>query len=283
MTALFEIENQLLLRNYSANTIKVYCYLMRQYFQFCLDQQLNPEESIKPFILSMIQMGLAVSTQNQAINAYKFYKEAVLGCEREYVEIERPFKEKRLPVVLSLEEVSRFLDELKNLKHHTLISLMYGCGLRIGEVLNLKIAEIDSKRMSIHIKQGKGKKDRIVPLPSSLLEQLRLYYKIYRPKHFLFEGTSPKTPYSTTSVRHIIKRTCKLAKIKKRVTPHTFRHSYATHLYEQGINLRSIQVLLGHNNSKTTEIYTHISNAHINNTPSPLDSLPLKPKFEHEI
>ncbi len=187
-------------------------------------------------------------------------------------------KERKLPNILSLSEVNTLLQVTKNLKHKMILTTIYACGLRVGELVNLKIEDIDGKRKTLHLKQAKGKKDRMVPIPDCLLEELREYYKLYRPKKYLFEGRNakslPKTvKYSPSSIRQFYKRSLFAANIRKKSTLHTLRHSYATHLYEKGINLRSIQVLLGHNSSKTTELYTHVSNIHINNTPSPLEFL----------
>lgn len=176
-----------------------------------------------------------------------------------------------------MKEVSRLFDVVENDKHKAILQTIYACGLRISELLHLEIAHICGDRKTFHLKGSKGKKDRIVPVPEELLVHLRIYYKKNLPHKYLFEGhgstaLNPK-PYTAASVRKLLHRAAKKAHIKKTVTPHTLRHSYATHLYENGINLRSIQVLLGHNSSKTTEIYTHVTNMHIKNTPSPLQFL----------
>jgi site-specific recombinase XerD len=273
------IEEKLLLRNYSINTRKVYLSMLKDYDAFCERESLNPENSAHEFILEMITHGKAVATQNQAINAIKFYWEHILGKPKSRIEIDRPMKTKPLPSVLSLEEVNKIFAAIENSKHLLIIKTIYGCGLRIGELCSLRIEDIDGKRMRIHIRQGKGRKDRFVPLPEDLLKSLRTYYKEYRPKEFLFEGQPEKgkedTPrmYSTTSIRAILNRATKKAGIRKRVKVHTLRHSYATHLYEHGVNLRSIQVILGHSSSKTTEIYTRVSKQHLDKLPSPLDFL----------
>ncbi len=248
------------------------------YAKFCRINNLDPKKDVNAFILDLIDKGYAISSQNQAINSVKFYWENILGYEREFIEIDRPMKERKLPEILSLEEVNLLLEVTKNLKHRMILSTIYACGLRVGELINIKIEYIDGSRKTLHIKQGKGKKDRIVPLPDCLIDELRGYYKMFKPKVYLFEGRKGKnsidsTKYSPSSIRQFFKRSLRAAKIRKKATLHTLRHSYATHLYEKGINLRSIQVLLGHESSKTTEIYTHVSNTHINNTPSPLEFL----------
>lgn len=271
------IEQKLVRRNYAKNTIETYMSFLQKFDAFCQKNQLDTSLDATPFIVNLIQKNQSLSSQNQAINAIKFYWEHVLGKPRQYIELDRPRKEKRLPQVLSLEEVDLILKHTHNIKHKTILSLIYACGLRIGEVIQLKIEDVDGHRKLIHIKRSKGHKDRLVPLPEKMLNILRAYYKIYRPHSFLFEGAKSTKeepiPYTATSCRHVLKRAVKKAGITKTVTPHTLRHSYATHLYEHGINLRSIQVLLGHSSSRTTEIYTHVSKTHLLNTPSPLDFL----------
>ncbi len=278
MTALGLIKNKLKQRNYSPSTQKTYISFLNMYAKFCRINNLDPKKDVNSFILDLIDKGYAISSQNQAINSVKFYWEYILGYEREFIEIDRPMKERKLPEILSLEEVNLLLGVTKNLKHRMILSTIYACGLRVGELINIKIEYIDGSRKTLHLKQGKGKKDRIVPLPDCLIEELRGYYKMFKPKEYLFEGRKGKNStdpvkYSATSIRQFFKRSLRAAKIRKKVTLHTLRHSYATHLYEKGINLRSIQVLLGHESSRTTEIYTHVSNMHINNTPSPLEFL----------
>ena len=275
-----QIEDKLAVRNYARNTKKTYLAFLHKFDVFCELNGLDTGLDAKPFILSLIKENHSISTQNQAINAIKFYWEQVLGKERTYISIDRPMKERTLPSVLSLTEVEAILSTIRNFKHKMVLTTIYGCGLRISELLNLKISNIDSARMSIYTKGGKGRKDRVIPLPASLLIDLRTYFQLNKPKYFLFEGIKPGTAYSATSIRNVLQKAVQNVGIKKKVTVHTLRHSYATHLYERGINLRSIQVLLVHNSSKTTEIYTHVSNTHINNTPSPLEFLSSRAKLE---
>ena len=274
------IQQLLVRKNYSPHTRRTYNSYLAMYRNYCLLHLLDPNllASGEQFITSLIHQGYAISSQNQAINALKFYWENILNQERCYIHVVRPRKEKRLPTVLSQAEVIRIFASVKNLKHPAILQTLYGCGLRIGELVNLQIKDVDSGRMFITVRRGKGFKDRTVTLPDELLQLLRSYYRQYRPSVYLFEGQASKevlepVPYSPTSVRRILYRAVKKGNIRKKVTPHTLRHSYATHLYEHGVNLRSIQVLLGHGSSKTTEIYTHVSNHHITNTPSPLSFL----------
>ena len=272
-----DVKKKMLLRNYASNSIEVYCGCLILYFRYCSEHQLNPTTDIKEFMLYLVGKKYSTSYQNQCINAVKFYREQILGLERKYIHIDRPMKEKTLPEVLSLKEINYIFKACDNLKHLMILKTIYACGLRISEVLSLELKDINSHRMTIRIRQSKRRKDRIVPIPEELIFALRDYYKVYRPFRYLFEGQyssqEEPLPYSSRSVQAILRQACQKVGIKRKITPHTLRHSYATHLYEHGINLRSIQVLLGHSSSKTTEIYTHVSNTHITNTPSPLSFL----------
>jgi integrase/recombinase XerD len=185
--------------------------------------------------------------------------------------IQRPKKEKILPNVLSENEVQLILNHTDNLKHKAILSLIYSAGLRRGELINMKINDIDSKRMYVIIRQGKGRKDRYSILSEKVLELLRRYFKEYQPKEWLFEGQFGGQ-YGASSIQHILKDAVALSKIRKKVTVHTLRHSFATHLLERGTDIRYIQELLGHQSSKTTEIYTHITQRGLGKIKSPLDN-----------
>lgn len=193
-----------------------------------------------------------------------------MGRKKEYYELHRPRKENKLPKGLSKNEVKRILTSSNNIKHKCILMLIYSAGLRRSELLNLIPTDIDSERMLIHINGAKGKKDRISLLSDNLLQLLRQYYKEYHPKQYLFEGQKGGM-YSPTSVANILKNAARKAEIKKTVTPHMLRHSFATHLLEQGTDLRYIQELLGHESSKTTEIYTHVSKKAIDKITNPID------------
>ncbi|MEK6480131.1 tyrosine-type recombinase/integrase [Catalinimonas sp. 4WD22] len=209
-----------------------------------------------------------------------YYYEQILKRPRTYYQIDRPRKEYRLPVVLSKHEVGAILKQVRNRKHHAILSTIYASGLRISEVIRLKIKDIDSKRMVLVVRQGKGKKDRQVPLSKHLLQELRTYYQEYQPKDYLFEGEKGGA-YSKSSIQQIFRRAKKAVGIQKKATVHTLRHSYATHLLESGTDLRMIQVLLGHNSVKTTEIYTHVSQRYIQSVVSPFDTLSCDVKEEN--
>ena len=187
-----------------------------------------------------------------------------------FYEIERPRKEYRLPQVISKDEVLSIINHTNNLKHKCIVQLIYGSGLRRSELLNLKVEDIDSKRMLVRIKQAKGNKDRLTLLSQNALLDLRNYYKIWKPKKYLFEGQKGNR-YSGQAVVNIIKNAAFRAKISIPVTPHMLRHSFATHLLESGVDLRQIQILLGHQSTKTTEIYTHVATNTFKTIKNPLD------------
>jgi integrase/recombinase XerD len=187
--------------------------------------------------------------------------------------IQRPRREKRLPNVLSKNEVKSILEAPTNLKHRAMLSLIYACGLRRSELLNLTLKDILSDRNLLFIRQSKGKKDRVVPISIKLIEMLRDYYKAFKPKTWLFEGQFPNTKYSEMSLAKVLKQSMLKAKVNKNVSLHWLRHSYATHLLESGTDLRYIQELLGHSSSRTTEIYTHVSTRNLQQIRSPFDDL----------
>jgi integrase/recombinase XerD len=196
----------------------------------------------------------SISQQNQIINSIKFLYENVLERKYEKVNFKRPRKEKKLPRVIDSQLIKDKISKINNLKHKTILSLCFSVGLRVSEVVNLKIEDIDSKRMLISIKNAKGKKDRFVPLSQNILNLLREYYKQYRPNEYLFNGQN-SLQYSVKSCQEIYKKY-----VDNKTSIHCLRHSSATHLLENGTDIRIIQKLLGHNNIKTTEIYTHVSN-----------------------
>lgn len=214
----------------------------------------------------------ATSTLNQAINAMKFYYGSMLKKKFVY-EVRRPRKDKKLPVVLSKGEVAKIINSVDNLKHRAILMLVYSAGLRVGEAVRLKPEDIDSKRMLIHIKGSKGRKDRYTILSETSLDVLGKYWREYKPQEWLFEGARRDRYISSRTVQHILAHACAKANIRKDISVHTLRHSFATHLLESGVDLRYIQELPGHAHSKTTEIYTHVSTKSLGKIQSPLDSL----------
>jgi integrase/recombinase XerD len=270
-----KLEEILTLRRYSLNTIKTYKYCFRDFIHYY--NRLSPDTistaQIKAFMLYLVNVkGIASSTQNQYINAIKFYYEQVLQREAQNYYWERPKLRKKLPHVFTEEEIKLLLLSIENIKHRCILLTIYSAGLRISELVNLKISDIMTSQACIHIKDAKGKKDRYTLLSNQLLLLLRNYYKEYQPDYWLFEGPTGGR-YSKSSIQKIFKRALKKSGILKPATVHTLRHSFATHLLERGVNLRYIQTLLGHSSSKTTEIYTHISNKDLSKISSPLDFL----------
>ena len=199
------------------------------------------------------------SRYNQTVCALRFLYRTTLGCDWAVTHIPFPRKQKKLPVVLSRDEAAQFLRSIKCLKHRTLLSLCYGAGLRIGEALHLKVDDIDSQRMMIRVRQAKGNKDRYVMLSPKLLELLREYWRLKRPTTWLFPSRLNNEPLNPCTLQHVCQRARQVSGIRKAVTPHTLRHSFASHLLEAGADLRTIQLLLGHNSLQTTSVYTHVS------------------------
>jgi integrase/recombinase XerD len=262
-------------KRYSSNTIKVYSDSMSTFFRYFSMKDISDisNDDLIDFNNNYIlKNNFSSSYQNQVVNAVKIYFSAIHHKKIDVELIHRPRREKVLPNVLSKEEVKAILDAPYNLKHRAMLAMIYSCGLRRGELLNLTKFDIDSKRMVVIIRMAKGKKDRIVPLSPKILNLLRDYYKSYNPKEFLFEGQSGGK-YSEKSLENVLKQSLFKARNKKPVTLHWLRHSYATHLLENGTDLRYIQDLLGHKSSKTTEIYTHVSTKNIQNIRSPFDDL----------
>ena len=260
------------LKRYANSTIRTYVSCFETFINLYNDrniQDLN-EEDIRMYLQKLIREDFSHSYINQAINAIKFYYEVVLEMPNRFYAIERPRPIEKLPKVLAKEEIMAIIDNTNNIKHRCVVSLLYSAGLRRNEILNLKLEDIDSKRMVIKVRSGKGNKDRFTILSEKLLGDLRKYFLEWRPKNFLFEGPGRKA-YSAESVSSIVKNAAKKAKIKKRVSPHMLRHSFATHLLESGTDLRYIQVLLGHRSTKTTEIYTHVATNIFLKIKNPLD------------
>ena len=266
---------KLIRKRYSPNTIKTYMSCMRSFIAEFHDQDLKTitSQQINDYILNLIRIkNISSSQQNQRISAIKFYYEQVLGRKKQYYLLTRPRKEKKLPNVLTVEEVERIIKQCRNLKHKCILMTLYSGGLRRSELINLTISDIDSQKMLIKVTNSKGGKDRYTLLSENLVKQLRDYYKLYKPKYWLFEGQGGGQ-YSATSIEKIFRKALKEANINKHATPHTLRHSFATHLLEQGISLLYIKELLGHSSTKTTEIYTHVSSRQLSKIQNPLDNL----------
>lgn len=268
--------DKLLRKRYSESTIRTYSNYFKDFVYHFRNKPLETldEKEISQYIDGLIsKYAISPSEQNQRVSAIKFYYEKVLGREKYTFTIERPRKKKSLPSVLSKNEIKQIIAQCSNLKHKCILSLIYSAGLRRSELIHLKLTSINSERGWIEIRGAKGKKDRYTLLSANILTLLRQYYKEYRPQYWLFEGNRVRTQYSASSIGKILREAAQKAGITKRVTPHMLRHSFATHLLEQGTDLRYIQELLGHGSSKTTEIYTHVSNRQIGMIKNPLDDL----------
>jgi integrase/recombinase XerD len=271
-----KFKHWLLSRRYSDRTITTYTEALKTFLTFYNQKpvaEIDNDDVIRYNNEYILNNNLSASYQNQIVNAIKLFFTTVRETKMDIDKIHRPKRDKLLPNVLSKEEVKMILYAHSNLKHKTMLSLIYACGLRCGELLALQPAHIDSKRNLILLKKAKGNKDRIVPLSPKILEMLRQYYKDYKPKNYLFEGQISGAPYDARSLQLVLKHALKKVGIQKPVTLHWLRHSFATHLLESGTDLRFIQELLGHSSSRTTEIYTHVSTKSIQQIKSPFDDL----------
>jgi len=272
---IIEFRQYLAGQRYSESTIKTYSSMLSHFFSFYKD--LKPEDvclaDIKKYNYEYIlKKNYSSSFQNQFINAIKKFYEKVYNKNLSIEDIERPRRGRILPKVLSKEEVALIIGSVRNIKHRAILSLIYSAGLRRGELINLKIRDIDSNRMLIVIRSAKGKNDRVIGLSKKILLLLRQYYKLYKPRYFLFEGQKGGK-YTGSSINHIFQSAKRHVGIKVSGGVHILRHSFATHLHESGYDIRIIQELLGHKSSRTTEIYTHISTKSIKNVVSPFDDL----------
>ncbi len=262
-------------KRYSDSTIGNYVNVLKHFFDYFKEKEFD--EITNDDIIDfndhfVIRQHYSRSFQNMFISAIKLFYKKQQNRNLEIDLIERPKKSRPLPVILSVQEIKELFNQLKNIKHRAIIGLIYSAGLRVGEVVKIQLDDIDSKRMILHIRNAKGSKDRIVGLSIEILKMLREYFKLYKPKKFLFESPYGES-YSAGSIQSIFTRAVEKTNIRKKIKIHTLRHTYATHLLEKGTDLRYIQLLLGHKSSKTTEIYTHVALKNISNIQSPFDDL----------
>ena len=249
------------LRNYAPRTIDVYVERVTRFAEHFgrSPQTLGPAE-IRAYQLFLLEhKGASWAVFNQTVCALRFVYRVSL--ERKWLVEHIPFpkQEKKLPVVLSREEVQRLLSAVENLKHRTILMTMYATGVRVSEVVALELSDVDSARMLIRVRHGKGRKDRFVPLSLTLLEHLRVYWRAYRPPRWLFASSDAQRPLSVSAVQRVCGRSAERAGLRKRVSPHTMRHCFATHLLEAGTDLKTIQVLLGHSSLRSTSVYLHVA------------------------
>jgi integrase/recombinase XerD len=274
--ALDAMQRKLEIARYSENTIDTYLNAAKKVFVRFMDKHPNDirTEDIETFQHELARAGKSNSYLNQVVNAVRYYYKDVLGDAYRVKFIERPRGERKLPKVLSEQEVAAILKAPTNLKHRCILMLIYSAGLRLGELIALERTDIIPERKQVLIRGGKGGKDRVSLLSEKLLALLQEYLRTYEPRHYLFEGPQGGK-YSDTSVQQVFKQAKKKAGVTAPASVHTLRHSFATHLLENGTDLRYIQALLGHSSSKTTEIYTHVSTKAIGKIRSPLDNLDL--------
>ena len=260
-------------RMYGKSTIETYSIFIADFLDYIKDKPLNTltNRDVELFVEDVfIPKKYSISTHRQFISALKLFKLFYPESKIEELNLIRPKKSKFLPIVLSQQEILEILRVTKNLKHRAILALIYSCGLRVGELINLELKHIDVHRFQVAIKNSKGRKDRYVNMAVSLTPLINNYIRTYSPVIYFAEGT-PSNKYTASSVRAFLRKSCKLAGITKTVTPHTLRHSYATHLLENGTDIRLIQTLLGHNKPETTMIYTHVSTRSLETISNPLD------------
>ena len=261
-----KLRDELKLRNFSHKTIKSYIYAIEQFLKFAEDKSLS-EETIREYIIKKLEKQNP-STISHNISIITFFFKIIL---KQKINIPHPKRNKSIPEVLTAEEIKKMINSVHNFKHKIIIKLLYGCGFRVSEIINLKKEDLNFNENLIHIHLAKGRKDRFVKIPNSIKEELSNYQKI-NGEDILF-ASARGGKLTTATIRKIVKNAARKAEIEKHVHPHTLRHSFATHLLEQGIDLRIIQKLLGHSDIKTTQIYLSVSNQLIKNVKSPLDNL----------
>ncbi len=260
------------IRNYSESTIGSYTNSLVQFKKWNKDNSILNKELLFEYVGYLTDTKRSYSYIKNGIMALSLYSELILGKNIKNNYLRKIKRSRKIPDVLSINEIKQVIDLISNIKHKTTISIIYSCGLRISECINIKISDIDSTRMMIKIREAKGKKDRFVPLSSKMLSMLRNYYKGYKPKDYLFEGQK-NAKYSPRSIQNVLKKALKLCRIQKNITVHSLRHSFATHLVEQGTDIRIIQELLGHKDIRTTQIYTHISSTKLSQIKNPFDDM----------
>jgi len=274
MTALrTRMLEDLRIRNYAAKTQRVYVQSVAGFARHFgrSPDVLGPEE-IRAYLMHLRdERKVSWSRFNQVVSALRFLYRYTLGREEMVPHLPYPRGERRLPRVLSVEEARRFLGSIANLKHRAALTTAYAAGLRVSEVVGLRVGDVDSQRMVIHVRQGKGRKDRMVMLSTQLLALLRVYVRAVRPGEWLFPGAVPARPLTVRSLQQACAKAARVSGLQKPVSVHTLRHSFATHLLEAGTDLRAIQTLLGHGSVRTTQRYTHVSTLRLQSIRSPLD------------
>ena len=264
---LLKFRDELKIRNFSRKTVKSYMHAIKYFLKFASGKGLN-EEVVREYVIKCLGKKNP-STVSHDISAITFFFDKVLSVK---IDIPHPKRNKPIPEVLSVDEVRKLIDSINNVKHKLIVKLMYGCGLRVGEVVGLRKSDFLFDENLIHIKMAKGRKDRMVKIPESLHQELLIFSEL-NPNDRVFFVSGRGGKLTTSTIQAIVKNASAKAGIEKNVHPHTLRHSFATHLLENGTDIRIIQKLLGHSDIKTTQIYLRISNQSIKNVMSPLDNL----------
>lgn len=268
-----QLQNELRARGYSAKTVKAYCGQVERFFEYRRQNNVRwTDQAVRDYSLYLLDRSCSHAYVNQAISAIKFYLIHVMGY-RENVSYVRPKKENQLPTILSLDEIMLMLTAVKKLKHKAIFYVTYSSGLRVGEVVRLRIEDFDRARKTLHIRQGKGKKDRYTLLSDAAYAIVEQYVRLEKPEGWLFPGQEAGRYLTERTVQKIFSQMIGAAGIVKQVSVHSLRHSFATHLLEGGIDIRYNQELLGHQSSRTTERYTHVSVRDVSRIKSPLDQI----------
>jgi integrase/recombinase XerD len=273
--------DDLRLRNYSPRTVEAYvAAVARLAAHFGRSPDQLGAEHLRAFQLQMLDQGASWSLFNQTVCGLRFFYTVTLRRQDQVAALPYGKKPKTLPAVLSREEVLQFLDAVADPRQRMLLRTTYACGLRLSETVRLRVSDIDSRRMVLHVRQGKGQKDRLLPLSPRLLEELRAYWKQYRPRDWLFAGQGRTGHLSRAAVQRLVIKVVRRLGWRKKASAHTLRHSYATHLLDAGVEVVTLQRLLGHRHLSTTARYLHLSMQHLQRTPSPLDALVASPAAE---
>jgi integrase/recombinase XerD len=272
------MEQDMRVRNYSPRTIDNYVLRVMQFVSFFMrpPTELGLEHIREYQVFLVEQLKVSWQVFNQTVCALRFFYGKTLGVDWDIERIAYQKRARKLPVILARAEVGKLLGALENLKHRTLLATAYACGLRVSEVVHLRVTDIDSQRMIVRVHQGKGRKDRETILSERLLGQLRDYYREYRPKQWLFEGRTSGRPLGAATAEVVFRSALAKSGLKKPVRFHSLRHGFATHLLEDGVDIRRVQLLLGHTSLITTQMYLHVSHDFLRRTKSPYDSLPTK-------
>ena len=272
------LKQDLVIRNYAPKTVKAYVRSVAAFFQHVgkSPARCTPED-VRSYQVHLADRGVSWSTFNITVCALRFFFTTTMARPWEVKHIPFARRPRKLPVVLSQDEMQRVFAAIDHGQHRVALMTAYACGLRVSEVVTLRVEDIDSARMLVHVSQGKGQKDRLVPLAAGLLDVLRIHWRVWRPKTWLFPGHDPKTHVSARTLQRAVKRAVKDAGVTKNASMHTLRHSFATHLLEAGTDIRTLQSLLGHFRVKTTQIYNHVARKEITATKSPFDLLGIHP------